>query len=407
MSFLSFLLFLQFDLSFISCFAMSSISPVPTVVGKYASEAPQCYAAAITTYVMAAVAVALRLWARRLMKAEIWVDDWTAVVALLLATGFFTVVIVWLHQGFGHHFEILPKDYLTTFGKNFFTGEILYFLTIGVVKCSILAFYWRLFRASIRVPCCILGAVTICWEIAVLLITVLQCTPISGFWNKGIHAKCLNTKYFFLGNSVPNIVTDLALLLLPVPYIWRLHATTSQKIVLAGTFMLGGFVTVISIVRLTIIVKLDTISLDVDYNSASLVSWSLAESNMAIVAACLPSLRPILSLIISGEPDPPVRGSRGKAYGRSWTRGQPSAIFQPLGQPTSPSDSQRNFMSLSDAAYGFSGIQQLHGIAGTDSRGRKINDQEDIEMQTASRRARDGIEVRTDVTVQSTKSNEG
>lgn len=180
----------------------------------------------------------------------------------------------------------------------------------------------------------------------------------------------------------------------------------------------------ISIVRLTIIVKLDTISLDVDYNSASLVSWSLAESNMAIVAgmafmsalqtmelnsvtACLPSLRPILSLIISGEPDPPVRGSRGKAYGRSWTRGQPSAIFQPLGQPTSPSDSQRNFMSLSDAAYGFSGIQQLHGIAGTDSRGRKINDQEDIEMQTASRRARDGIEVRTDVTVQSTKSNEG
>lgn len=143
------------------------------------------------------------------MKAEIWVDDWTAVVALvrdhnrhtdpifLQALTLLTVARYWflhrcnrlydcqslrqwgldrllkkhtigLHQGFGHHFEILPKDYLTTFGKNFFTGEILYFLTIGVVKCSILAFYWRLFRASIRVPCCILGAVTICWEIAVV-----------------------------------------------------------------------------------------------------------------------------------------------------------------------------------------------------------------------------------------------
>lgn len=59
-------------------------------------------------------------------------------------------------------------DFASTFGKNFWTGELLYCLTIGLVKFSILAFYWRLFRVSIRIAVYVLGAVTICWEIGVV-----------------------------------------------------------------------------------------------------------------------------------------------------------------------------------------------------------------------------------------------
>ena len=43
-------------------------------------------------------------------------------------------------------------------------------------------------------------------------------------------------------------------------------------------------VTVISIVRLTILLKIDLDSPDLDYNFVGFVSWSIAESNMAIVA---------------------------------------------------------------------------------------------------------------------------
>lgn len=74
---------------------MSLIPPYPPLFNIYESKAPQCYAAAITTYVIAVVAVALRFWARKLMKAGIWVDDWTAAVALVGHlnghTGFFLV----------------------------------------------------------------------------------------------------------------------------------------------------------------------------------------------------------------------------------------------------------------------------------------------------------------------------
>lgn len=62
---------------------MSSIPLIPPGLDIYESKAPQCYAAAIATYLFAVIAVALRFWARRLMKAEIWVDDWTAAAALV------------------------------------------------------------------------------------------------------------------------------------------------------------------------------------------------------------------------------------------------------------------------------------------------------------------------------------
>ncbi len=50
----------------------------------------------------------------------------------------------------------------------------------------------------------------------------------------------VNVYAFFIGNAVPNIITDWALLFLPVPYIWRLQQKTLQKTALCSVFGLGG-----------------------------------------------------------------------------------------------------------------------------------------------------------------------
>lgn len=74
-----------------------------------------------------------------------------------------------------------------------------------------------------------------------ILVTIFQCTPISEFWNRTHPAKCtVDTKSFSIGGAIPNILTDVALLILPLPYIWRLNRPVSQKFALAGIFMLGG-----------------------------------------------------------------------------------------------------------------------------------------------------------------------
>ncbi len=63
-----------------------------------------------------------------------------------------------------------------------------------------------------------------------------------GLWNiqhrRGL--QCLDGYWVILGGSIPHVVTDLALLLLPIASVWKLLLTRSQKIMLSLLFALGG-----------------------------------------------------------------------------------------------------------------------------------------------------------------------
>ena len=44
----------------------------------------EVYVVTIITYVLVVIAVALRFWVRRLLKTQIWLDDWLAAAALVI-----------------------------------------------------------------------------------------------------------------------------------------------------------------------------------------------------------------------------------------------------------------------------------------------------------------------------------
>lgn len=73
-----------------------------------------------------------------------------------------------------------------------------------------------------------------------MLVSIFSCKPVSGFWDRGIRPACINTKAFLIGNAVPNIVTDIVILGLPMPEIWRLNTQKHQKMALSVIFLLGG-----------------------------------------------------------------------------------------------------------------------------------------------------------------------
>lgn len=52
--------------------------------------------------------------------------------------------------------------------------------------------------------------------------------------------KCLDINKFFLGNSIPNIITDALILCLPVLEVSKLQVRRSQKVAIGGMFLLGG-----------------------------------------------------------------------------------------------------------------------------------------------------------------------
>ncbi|KAF6238430.1 hypothetical protein HO173_003397 [Letharia columbiana] len=142
-----------------------------------------------------------------------------------------------------------------------------------------------------------------CWGIAVLFITIFQCSPINSFWewdysSGPVPLKCNGEDPGFpipQYIAIPHIVTDAMLLIFPMPLVWKLQMHRSQKAMLTMVFALGGFVTVMSGVRLGLFFA-DSVN-DNTYNPPFLLTN--IEINTSIICACLPSLGPILTFLFA------------------------------------------------------------------------------------------------------------
>lgn len=126
--------------------------------------------------------------------------------------------------------------------------------------------------------------------------------PVQAAWDilkyNAQNSKCIQIRSIYLGGSVPNVVLDLIIVIMPLPYVWQLHAPVAQRVVLAGMFALGTFIAVVSLVRLIIFLQIPIGTAgDVTYNFREIIVWSVVEINIGLTCACLPSLKPALSMI--------------------------------------------------------------------------------------------------------------
>lgn len=119
--------------------------------------------------------------------------------------------------------------------------ECVYCTTVGIIKISILLMYARIFPTrNFRIASYILGAIVVSWVIAIICVSVFQCNPIAKGWNSSLPGTCIDLKGSFIGNAVPNIVTDVAILSLPVHVVWGLHANLTHRLSVIAVFLLGS-----------------------------------------------------------------------------------------------------------------------------------------------------------------------
>jgi hypothetical protein len=100
--------------------------------------------------------------------------------------------------------------------------------------------YCRAFALpSFRIAAWILSIITIIWSFMFIFICVFQCMPVARAWNPTIPGRCLYLRGIFIGNAVPNIVTDAAILMMPLYHVWKLQVRFIQRITLTFIFLLG------------------------------------------------------------------------------------------------------------------------------------------------------------------------
>jgi hypothetical protein len=119
----------------------------------------------------------------------------------------------------------------------------IYAAAVTFPKLAILGLFLRIFTKQWHRVCCQLLIVLVAATgIAVVIVTCFQCRPLAYLWDPEGHpgARCIDINAFWRWGSFPNIITDVMILLLPVPCIWKLQLSTRDKVGLIVTFATGS-----------------------------------------------------------------------------------------------------------------------------------------------------------------------
>lgn len=147
-----------------------------------------------------------------------------------------------LHEGLGRHQETLTKNELVDFLRGFYFEELFYNIALAFVKVAVLLCYWRIFPTRyMKWTFSALVTIIGLWFTATTLVLILQCRPVRKAWDNQIEGTCYDRRAFFLGQGIPHIVTDAAILISPIYPIWKLNMKLYQKVALSGVFLMGGW----------------------------------------------------------------------------------------------------------------------------------------------------------------------
>jgi hypothetical protein len=121
--------------------------------------------------------------------------------------------------------------------------SVWYFATITITKLAVCKLYRTLFpQRTVLVILSITAFILIAAPIVTSIVLLAACRPFSANWGSAEvqSTHCLNKEAVFVWGGIPSIVTDVVLLTLPLPIIWRLHTTQKLKIALSITFIIGS-----------------------------------------------------------------------------------------------------------------------------------------------------------------------
>lgn len=114
-------------------------------------------------------------------------------------------------------------------------------MTFPIVKISVLIFYNRLFpRKGFRLVICGVGALLLLMLLCGLLGILFQCLPIHSIWRPYVEHHCFNQMAFYLAMGSLNLVTDIFVVLMPIPILWGLQLPAARKSALVAVFLLAG-----------------------------------------------------------------------------------------------------------------------------------------------------------------------
>ncbi|KAI1844735.1 hypothetical protein JX266_009191 [Neoarthrinium moseri] len=209
--------------------------------------------------------------------------------------GGFTFDLLEVQERFG-------PDALSTFFKCMAAWPLLWNCCVLTSKLSVLAMYMTLMPVrrmilSVRV----VGAFVILYNVSGFITGLVICRPYAKNydWENKVEGECGDVKVYYEWLSAINVVSDVVILLLPLPFVYSLQLALKKKVVLFGMFSVGFMTCAVTIFRQTLLPHLDA----ANPTGTGLLAFlfSTVEIAVAVSLACVPFLRPFFKSTFGSE----------------------------------------------------------------------------------------------------------
>lgn len=246
-------------------------------------------------------------------------------------------------DGLGLHLWTLDWARITGFFMHTYGANASYCASATLIKLSILFQYLRLFgelassttvakyRLARKLTWALI-AVTTLWGLTFFFLALFSCDPIPKYWQPFIPGKCIGwgtkipDEFFpmYLTHSVTNMVLDLMVLALPIPFIRILRLAGKSKAGVITLFSLGCIVGGLAVGRIIVLSfnRIGTIPvMDMTFHAPFIFIFGVLEVNIAIVAASTPIFWPIIvtlsanKIFVVNEVDVRVEAASRSSFG--------------------------------------------------------------------------------------------
>ena len=271
---------------------------------------------------LSTLVVFFRMLSRFAIVKKMGVDDGFMLLAWIIAVGMSFCICYGTAWGLGRHEDEIPDAWQSTFKATVYAFTVMYQPALMAVKTSILAFYLTISTANRNFQWASIAtlAVVNAGGFALTMLTVFQCRPVAAIFATvtPATASCTDIVTIYLSSAPLNIITDLAILFLPLPTLTGMRLPRKQKIILIITFSFGVFVAAVDVVRIAYLQKAATTRLseiqnqthsdsgssreqaqtDISWYAAYSFLFTILEVNISIICACVPGLKPLVARLM-------------------------------------------------------------------------------------------------------------
>ncbi|KAI1134845.1 hypothetical protein F5Y05DRAFT_192585 [Hypoxylon sp. FL0543] len=256
-------------------------------------------ACGIVFSLLPSIVVGLRVLARRKANRLLDTSDY-----LIIASCFFIVVYQGvaissvLVGGVGFHVDDIKnrfgvKSGSTIFLKHLIAIQVLWAVSLSLCRISIIHLFSKIFVVqSFIIAARLTYTLIILWALVAILSAFLICQPFAFNWDKLIAGgSCGSAMVSWMVTGVLNLISDLVILIMPMPYLLRLELAWPKRLLLTASFGIGILTCVVSIVRIETMATIDFN--DITGTIPHTVLFSALEPCIAVTLACIIILRPL------------------------------------------------------------------------------------------------------------------